>query len=154
MEHRAKRLEQVLIIRNKDIQTAEAALTNARLQFQQYKIQHEQLIYFRQEYMEQLNLMGKDGCALANMRNRVDFISQLDRALSHMNQELAQLAKVRTEAEKRYIKAKQQEEVLERLIKRIDQGEVIKENKQQQKESDEQAQKQWYSSHMSSSSMT
>jgi flagellar FliJ protein len=95
--------------------------------------------------VEQLNHLGDGGCTVGDVRNRINFITQLDSALTHLNQQLAQLAKQRTHQETLYLRAKSEQDVVQKLIDRAQKQENDRIERLEQKESDEYAQKQWYS---------
>lgn len=114
-------------------------------QFKQNKIKHEQLVVYRQDYLQQLEQLGHEGSTVGRLRNRIDFINHLDTALVQLNTHLSQLAKQRTKAEIKFKEAKASEEGVKKLIDRVKLGERIILQRAEQKESDEYAQKQWYS---------
>jgi len=153
MNNRKDRLNDVLGLKNKAVDTALNALNHAKAEFQAGKAKHEQLLAYRQDYLQQLEFMGEEGCSVGRMRNRIDFITQLDDALSQMNQHLAQLAKIRSKAEAHYLAARQEEAAVSKLMARLDTIALSKENKQHQKEMDEHAQKQWYSRQIETKSL-
>lgn len=82
-------------------------LKQAREQFTAGKSKHDQIVGYRQDYVEQLHRMGDTGCTLGRLRNRIDFINQLDTILIQLNQQLSQLAKFRTQCEKNFYRLKQ-----------------------------------------------
>ena len=77
--------------------------------------------------------------------NRIDFINQLDTAIVQLKNFLSQLTKQKAKAELIYKQAKAAEEGVEKLIERVKKNQELKVLKMEQKESDEYAQKQWYS---------
>lgn len=145
MNERISRLSQLLIIKEQTTRKAAEALFAARQQFINGKARHEQLLGYRHDYMHQLVDIGDSGCTVGWVRNRINFIAQLDTALSQMNRQLAQHAKQRSHCETLYLRAKSEEDAVKRLIERVQQQENAKIARAEQKESDEYAQKQWYS---------
>lgn len=145
MSQRLNRLIQLLQIKQDVTNRFYLELMKAKEQFNQNKIRHEQLVVYRQDYLQQLEHIGNDGCTVGRLRNRVDFINHLDTALIQLNTHLAHLAKIRTRAELNYKQAKISEDGVSKLIERVKRVEQIKEQRNDQKESDEYAQKQWYS---------
>jgi len=120
-------------------------LEKAKEEFVQNKLRHDQLVGYRQDYLQQLENIGNEGSSVGRLRNRIDFINQLDKALAQLNTHLAQLAKTRAKAEVFYREAKASEEAVAKLIDRVKKNDQIKIQRLEQKESDEYAQKQWYS---------
>lgn len=145
MNQRIARLLKLLTLKKQATRNAAEAWLQAREQFTAHKARHEQLVGYRSDYMQQLSDIGDVGCTAGHVRNRINFIGQLDGALSQLNQHLAQLAKQRSQAEAIYLKAKSEQDAVKRLIERVEQQENVKKERIEQKESDEYAQKQWYS---------
>jgi flagellar FliJ protein len=145
MNQRLDRLTQLWEIKKDLTNTAYQQLLQAQEQFSKNKEKHDQLVGYRQDYLQQLETMGEQGTYVRRLRNRIDFISHLDMALVQLNGHLAQLAKVRRSAESAYKQAKISEEGVNLLIERVKKTQKSKLNLQEQKENDEYAQKQWYS---------
>ncbi|MCL9685773.1 flagellar export protein FliJ [Legionella maioricensis] len=154
MSQRLDRLIQLLQIKQEATKRVYMDLMKAKEQFNQNKIRHEQLVIYRQDYLQQLETLGNQGSLVGRLRNRIDFINHLDTALIQLNTHLAQLAKIRAKAELNYNQAKTSEEGVRKLIDRVKKAEQIKLQRMEQKESDEYAQKQWYSKNMNDQSNT
>jgi len=152
MNQRLERLTQLLQIKQEATKQAHVELMKAKEQFIQNKTRHEQLLVYRQDYLQQLEVLGNQGSTVGRLRNRIDFINHLDTALIQLNTHLAQLAKARTKAELNYNQMKASEEGVNKLIERVKKTEQIKLQRTDQKESDEYAQKQWYSKNMNDQS--
>lgn len=145
MSQRLDRLIQLLNLKKEITNQSLQELIKSKEQFSQNKLRHEQLVIYRQDYMQQLELIGNEGSTVGRLRNRIDFISHLDTALIQLNAHLAQLAKLRSKLELKYKQAKAAEESVSKLIERVEKAELIQVQRKDQKESDEYAQKQWYS---------
>ena len=145
MNQRLDRLTQLWEIKKNLTNTAYQQLLYAQEQFSKNKEKHDQLVGYRQDYLQQLETMGEQGAYVRRLRNRIDFISHLDMALVQLNGHLAQLDKARRSAESTYKQAKISEEGVNLLIERVKKDQKSKLNLQEQKENDEYAQKQWYS---------
>ncbi len=104
---RLERLHTLLGMKEKAMEKAGEMLKQAREQFTAGKSKHDQIVGYRQDYVEQLHRMGDTGCTLGRLRNRIDFINQLDTILIQLNQQLSQLAKFRTQCEKKFLQAKE-----------------------------------------------
>ncbi len=117
----------------------------AKEQFNQSKMRQEQLIGYREDYIHQLEAMGAGGAEASRIRNRIDFINHLDTALVQLNNHLSHLARIRTKSEQNFKLARISEESVGKLIERVRVQEDLKLQRLEQKESDEYAQKQWYS---------
>jgi flagellar FliJ protein len=154
MSQRLDRLIQLLQIKQEATKHAYMDLIKAKEQFDQNKIRHEQLVTYRQDYLQQLEVLGNQGSIVGRLRNRIDFINHLDTALIQLNTHLAQLAKIRSKAELNYNQAKTSEEGVSKLIERVKKAEQIKLQRMDQKEIDEYAQKQWYSKNINDQSNT
>lgn len=152
MSQRLDQLIQLLQIKQDASHRAFLELMKSKEQFNQNKIRHEQLVSYRQDYLQQLEIIGSEGSSIGRLRNRIDFINHLDTALIQLNTHLAQLAKLRSKAETNYNVAKASEEGVSKLIERVKKTEEIKVQRSEQKESDEYAQKQWYSKNMNDQS--
>ncbi|KTD48784.1 flagellar protein FliJ [Legionella rubrilucens] len=142
---RLQRLNTLLGMKEKAMEKAGEMLKQAREQFAAGKSKHDQIVSYRQDYVEQLHRMGDSGCTLGRLRNRIDFINQLDAILIQLNQQLSQLAKFRTQCEKKFLQAKAEKDAVIRLIERVKLQRSEQLARLEQKESDEYAQKQWYS---------
>ncbi|KTC84188.1 flagellar export protein FliJ [Legionella brunensis] len=145
MSSRKDRLLRLLAIKEQATKLACENLIRSREQFLSGKSRHNQLLDYRQDYVQQLNNLGDAGCTVGRIRNRIDFIAQLDTALGQMNQHLAQLAKQRSHYEAVYLQTKSEEDAVKRLLERWEEQQKMKQERTEQKESDEYAQKQWYS---------
>ena len=148
MSQRLDQLTQLLQIKHEATKQAHLELMKSKVQFDQNKTRHEQLVVYRQDYLQQLEVLGSEGSSVGRLRNRIEFINHLDTALIQLNTHLAQLAKLRSKAELNYNQAKASEEGVSKLIERVKKTEQIKIQRLEQKESDEYAQKQWYSKNM------
>jgi flagellar FliJ protein len=144
MSDRLGRLILLFQIKQENTHKAYLELLKAKDLFNQNKARHEQLVGYRQEYMKQLEVMGQQGTMLGPLRNRLNFINHLDTALIQLNAHLAQLAKARTKADLNYKQAKTAEEGINKLIERVKKAEEYRIQRQEQKEMDEYARKQWY----------
>lgn len=145
MSDRLDRLIQLLQIKQEITHKAYKDLLKAKDQFNQNKARHEQLVSYRQDYLQQLEVMGQQGSYVGPLRNRINFINHLDTALVQLNSHLSQLAKNRMKADLNYKQAKMAEEGISKLIERVKKAEQTKIQRIEQKESDEYAQKQRYS---------
>lgn len=145
MNQRLDRLMQLLEIKKDLTKTAYQQLLNAQEQFKKNKLKHEQLVGYRQDYLQQLESFGEKGTQVGRIRNRIDFITHLDTALVQMNGHLAYLAKIRAKAELAYKQATTSEKGVNLLIERVKKSQQFKLQRMEQKENDEYAQKQWYS---------
>lgn len=145
MNQRLDRLMQLLEIKKDLTKTAYQQLLNAQEQFKKNKLKHEQLVGYRQDYLQQLESFGEKGTHVGRIRNRIDFITHLDTALVQMNGHLAYLAKIRAKAELAYKQATTSEKGVNLLIERVKKSQQFKLQRMEQKENDEYAQKQWYS---------
>jgi len=140
-----KTFSDVQSIRAKEVAEAYKVFQGIQQQMQHMQQKYQELQQYREDYTRQINQMGAEGSALARMRNRIDFIHQLDMALSQLGQQIAQIAKQRGEAEQHWICAKQGEKSVEKLIERTIAEMKSQEEASEQKEIDEFAQQQWYS---------
>lgn len=145
MSDRLDRLIQLLQIKQEITHKAYKDLLKAKDLFNQNKARHEQLVGYRQDYLQQLEVMGQQGSYVGPLRNRINFINHLDTALVQLNSHLSQLAKNRMKADLNYKQAKMAEEGISKLIERVRKAEQAKIQRIEQKESDEYAQKQRYS---------
>jgi flagellar FliJ protein len=146
-------LQRLLILKKRETESALKALALSRQQFDNAKKRHEQLLDYRQDYLQQIAVLGEHGGVLSQLRYRVDFIEQLDGGLKQMTHHLALIAKDRSQAEQGYIQAKLAEEVVIRLIERARVQQKVIEKRREQKESDEVAEKQWYSNQLETQKM-
>ena len=144
MNRRLAQLYQLLEIKKEVSHSAYMGVLKAREQFEHNKIRHEQLARYRQEYIHQVDAIGKEGTSIQRLKNRIYFINHLDVALGQLSGVLAQLAKARAIAEQEYKQAKIAEEAVFKLIERAKREEELKQQRMEQKQIDEYAQKQWY----------
>lgn len=145
MNPRIMRLQQLLQMKKESTKQVYLEVLKAQEQFKQNKTRHEQLVSYRKDYVLQLEVIANEGSTVGRLRNRMDFITHLDTALIQLNGHLAQLAKQRAQAELDHKQAKLSEESVNQLIERVRRTEELKIKRKEQKESDEYAQKQWYS---------
>lgn len=145
MKQRVERLVQLHQIKQQQTQVVYLEFIQVKDQLNQNKLKQEQLTSYRQEYLRQLESIGHTGAQIGRLRNRLDFINQLDTALIQLGSHLKQLQKLVIKSELIYNQAKAAEEGVEKLIERVKKTAELKIQKNEQKESDEYAQKQWYS---------
>ncbi|MFC3907889.1 flagellar export protein FliJ [Legionella dresdenensis] len=146
MNQRLMRLTQLLAIKEKATQQAANDWARARQQFLTSKQRHDQLLNYRQDYVTQLNnATNLPATTVGYLRRRIEFISQLDTALSQLNAQLSHLIKQRTHFEKLYMQKKAEQDAVVKLIEKVKLTLQLKQERAEQKESDEYAQKQWYS---------
>jgi flagellar protein FliJ len=144
MNRRIVQLTQLLELKQEVTCKAYLELVKIKEQFAQNKTRHDQLVGYRQDYIQQIESIGKEGTYIDRVKNRLNFINHLDIALGQLNSLLAQLAKTRTNEEHNYRQAKVSEEGVIKLIERARKDEELKQQRKDQKESDEYAQKKWY----------
>lgn len=144
MNRRLVQLIKLLELKQEATKKAYVDLVKAKEQFEQNKTRHDQLVGFRQDYIQQIEAIGREGTVVERIRNRLNFVNHLDRALSQLNSLLAQLAKARNQAELTYRQMKISEEGVVKLIERAKRDDELKQQRRDQKESDDYAQKQWY----------
>lgn len=139
-----KRLELLLELRAKATADAYRQWMLAKDQFERHQLKHKQLVHFREDYLVELSDIGQQGSSISRLRNRIDFIHNLDTALQQINQQLAQLAKQRQQFEVHYKQKKAEQEAVVRLLDRVQAAARQVQDKREQKEMDEYGQKQWY----------
>lgn len=144
MNRRLAQLIQLLQIKKEATRNAHAEVLKAKNQFDQHKMRHDQLADYRQDYVHQIDELGKIGTDIERIRTRIYFISHLDVALGQLTGVLSQLAKARATAELHYKQAKIAEEAVIKLIERAKKDDELKQQRIEQKQIDEYAQKQWY----------
>lgn len=145
MKQRIERLSQLYQLKKQITQNKQVELIKVDEQLKQNQLKKDQLIGYKSEYLKQLEALGSQGSQIGRLRNRIDFINQLDSALSQLNAYLLQLTKQRAQVEWAYNQAKAAEEAVLKLIERVKMRQDLKKQKLEQKEFDEYAQKQWYS---------
>lgn len=138
----------------RETQKAWKALVNASSQYDLGKARHEQLSSYRLDYLRQMETIGQEGGTLGQLRNRIEFVANLDSALTQVNLQLAQLSKQREYFELLYTKAKINEDAIKVLIEKKEALENSKMHRLEQKASDEHAQKQWYTNQLISKAKT
>jgi flagellar FliJ protein len=145
MNQRLARLIQLLELKKEATRKAYQEVLKAQELYTQNKMRHEQLVSYREDYIQQLEVLGNEGTTIGRLKNRIDFINHLDTALIQLNTHLSQLAKARLKAELNFKQIKISEEGVAKIIERVKRVEDAKLQRSEQKESDEYAQKQWYS---------
>lgn len=146
-----ERLDRLLVLRKikeDATQKAFADWAHAKDQYTQNKQRYDQLAEYRVDYMMQLDTLGRMGVDLGRLRNRIDFIHQLDSAMVQLGMQLGQLARVRVQMETLFKEAKASEEAVGKLIIKLLKTEEQRVARQEQKDLDEYAQKQWYSKNL------
>lgn len=143
--NQTKQLRTLLSLRRVEMETALLLLQQMQQQVIQLRQRHDQLSQYRNEYVQQIDHLGRQGCRLGQMQNRLEFIRQLDIALKQAGSQIAEIAKQRQGAEVRFREAKRAEEVVKKLLEREREHQQSQENWREQKENDELGQKQWYS---------
>lgn len=144
MSKRLARLVQLLQMKQEATKKAYGEVMRITERINQTRTKHDQLVGYKQDYMAQIEVLGKEGCHFTQLNNRVNFIAHLDSALTQLNAQVTQLIKLRTQAELTYRQAKIAEEGMSKLVERVRKGEELKMERLAQKESDEFAQKKWY----------
>lgn len=148
MKERLKRMMMLKQMREDATAKAFSDWAFAKEQYDLGKQKYEQLVSYRVDYMQQLEIIGRAGSDSGRLRNRVDFIHQLDNALLQLGNHLSQLASVRSRMETIYKEAKASEDAVNKLIEKLHKSEELRMQKLEQKDLDEYAQKQWYSKNL------
>jgi flagellar FliJ protein len=144
MNQRIQRLAQLLQLKEEATRKAYYEFLKTREQVEQNRLKQEQLSGYKGDYLKQFEVLGREGASVDRLRNRLNFISHLDVVLSQLKVFLDQLSNARARAELAYKQAKIAEEGVSKLIDRAKKAEQVKQERLEQKESDEYAQKQWY----------
>ncbi len=141
-----RRLEQLLkLLELKEELTLKAyhAAVKIKAQIEQHQAKIEQLTGYKIEYGEQIGRLGQEGVPVYKVRNRIDFMGQIDSAIGQIKAAVFNLEKAKVSADVAYKEAKISEEGVKKLIARVRKLEDIKQQRLEQKEVDEFAQKQW-----------
>lgn len=146
-----ERLDRLLVLKKLKEEATQNAFrdwAHAKEQYDQNKQRYDQLADYRVDYMTQLDTLGRSGTDLGRLRNRIDFIHQLDTAMVQLGTHLGQLARVRAKMETLYKEARASEEAVGKLIINLLKAEEQRVARIEQKDLDEYAQKQWYSKNL------
>lgn len=141
---RSTQLLHILKIKEQAVHEAARAWHLAKEQYRQNEEKKGQLSAYRQDYIYQLHQAGQGGCQVGNMRNRINFITQLDTVLLQIEQQLISMANKKSVCERQFLQAKSEQDVIIKLLHQRDAQEKKILERLEQKEVDEYALKQWY----------
>jgi flagellar FliJ protein len=143
MNQRTEMLTQLLEIKIAATNKAKEALNLANMQREHSQTRQSQLCGYKQDYLRQLENLKEGSGQIGQLRNRIDFINQLDAALAQLNTHLAMLVNQCNTCESVYKKTKLEQDAVNKLIEKAQALEMLKGLRKEQKGCDEHAQKQW-----------
>jgi flagellar protein FliJ len=144
MTQRLERLQQLLTLKERTTNQAYQALLSAKSQYEYTKTREDQLALYKKDYLQQVENLGHQGGNMGPLRNRIDFICQLDALLLQLKSHLVELNKQHLRHEATYLQKKAEQEVVEKLIARVQKLENNQIQRIEQKENDGYGQKKWY----------
>lgn len=136
-------LTQLLELKITATNKAKEALNFAKMQHEHGQTRRSQLCGYKQDYLHQIENLKEGSGHIGQLRNRIDFINQLDAVLAQLNTHLAMLVNQCSTCESLYKKTKLEQDAVEKLIEKAQAMEALKELRKEQKGCDEHAQKQW-----------
>ncbi len=149
MNQKIRQIQTVLRLEERKLTDALTQYSKSKQQYNEIENQHAQLLNYRQEYQAKLNDQSGASMKSQGLQILIQFISHLDCAISDQLQQLELAKKAVAEDFKKYLLFKQKTEGLQHVLD----GEVENEKqhlkKQEQKQYDESASKQWYSNRKS-----
>ncbi len=144
MQNESGSLHKLLQMKEDAMQKALSALASVKEQFQHGQNRHAQLSGYKLDYLQQMEDIGKNGGTLGQLKNRADFLSNVDAVILHLNMQMAQTSKQMERLQVAYFKAQEEQKKVIKLIERKQVQEIRLIRRTEQKDIDEYAQKQWY----------
>ncbi len=134
MQEKCSRLLKLLKVYEKNTRDALFRLHLARGDFDKHKLQHDKMVEYRLEYMQQLATLGEAGTSLMRIKQRTTFILQMDGILKKLSKDLSDLATLRREAEQTWRESRLKEESIKKMIikleKEIEKDQLKKEERE------------------------
>jgi flagellar export protein FliJ len=145
MNQRIKRL-------NKILEYKRGILQQKRIQFQKEqqlfviaKQKYQQLTFYRCEYVNKVNELGKQSVIAQTFQKYFQFIDQLDGAIDKQIQHITSASSKKQQVYEDYLTTKRTVEAMEKVLECAIKEQSVWLDKMQQKENDEYSQNQWYS---------
>jgi flagellar FliJ protein len=123
--------------------SAERALLMLRQRVEQEKKRLQDLLDYRQEYQQRLRGSATNGIAIHLLRDYQVFLAKIGQAIQHQEEAVAQAEARWNQAHEHWLGQRQKVKAYETLARRHAQSESLRQDKRDQRLSDEQALKQF-----------
>lgn len=145
MNQKIKQLQTVLRLEEQKVLSSLTNYTKANQQYLAIQQQYQQLIAFRKEYYQRLQVNPNDSLSAQLLQTYARFIAKLDCAIEEQLLKQQQARKDASEYFQKYLLVKQKAEGLKKVLDAEIANDKMFKQKQEQKQTDESASKQWYS---------
>jgi len=134
---RAKRLQVVLELAERDEQQALQNWGEIQQKLQQEEQQRQQLSAYRGEYQSKISAPGNEQISAGHIHNTLGFMAQIESAMKSQAEQISVLTQQAESARELYLKLHGKTKALTELIERLEQEAASAEDKQAQKLADE-----------------
>lgn len=138
---RSERLQPVQRITEAREKEKVRALGESQQQLQQLKVQLRELEQYRGDYQRQFEQAGKAGFSAQKMIQLQQFLSNIDQAITQQKQSIVNAEAMCEEKRQSWFNARNRTQALDKVAERYRQDEQQQQNRREQKENDEFAQR-------------
>lgn len=123
--------------------SAERALLMLKQRVEREKVRLQDLLDYRQEYQQRLQGSATNGITIHMLRDYQVFLAKIGQAIEHQEVVVAQAEERWSQAHENWLGQRRKVKAYETLAKRHQHGETLRQDKRDQRLSDEQAIKQF-----------
>lgn len=134
---RAKRLQVLLDMAEREEQDLLRRWGELQQQLQAEQEQRQQLVSYNNEYQQRISAPGQGMVSAGTLHATLGFMQQIERALQQQSEKLNLLQKQTAQARQRYLEQHGKVRALIGLMDKLDLEQAASEDKQQQKQADE-----------------
>lgn len=138
---RSKRLQPVQRLTQAREKDAARALGNSRQQLQQLQQQLAELERYREEYRKHYQQSGNAGFSAQKLQQLQLFLANIDQAIAQQQQAIANAEKLCEQQKASWFRARGKTQALDKVVERYQEDERQQQNRREQKENDEYAQR-------------
>lgn len=134
MTPRAKRLQPLLKIASKKQDNAATILASSNNELKQYQDKLEQMRQYRSEYN---NEISSSTISIQLLRDKQQFIKQIDQAIEMLQQQIEQLKLKAAHDQSNWLQAKQKNDAYDKIVEKIEITEQKIQDEREQREIDD-----------------
>ncbi len=141
MDRKSKRMQSILKLAQHDEQTAIEALGESSRNVESNISQMAALKRYRAEYREQRLQQGKNGFSAAKLQQFQQFLYKLDEIITQQQAQVVTSEQIKAQRLETWLGRRTRTHALDKVTQRYQASEMQKELRQEQKDSDEMAQR-------------
>jgi len=130
----AKRLQPVARLARHSERDAARRHGNVLREYQQQQQQLDELIRYRNQYVENFQRAGKAGLSIVQLRDYQLFLSRLDQAIAQQNQQVQQRQQVSQQSQANWMEKRGKSKMIDKVVANRAEAERRQQEKREQRE--------------------